>query len=279
VTYAPKTLSALATFWMSKHGVNLGIVGNAAHTQGYHLGRDRIYDGSGPGIGASDYSVQQARDKAGLTDAASAIDLGRLNQSLGSLYAFSRWLVRQCEAQAPGTDDIREVIYSPDGALVQRWSGVDNAIHTGLGNGDSSHLGHTHISYFRDSETRDKVAVFALYFAAPMPDTSTGGDPMGLHVTLPATPAVGTLAIPAGTDAIRVADGQHYRVPTSVKRDAYVAALTGPNSGPGWLVDLNGDEAHFVRPEPGTVFTPAEDAAYNLALVVATAAITAIPRR
>jgi hypothetical protein len=126
---------------------------------------------------------------------------------------------------------------------------------------------------------------FADYKACPgnrFPWAAVGGhgqeDSMGLHVTLPATPEVGKLFIPADTDAIRVADGSHYTVPTAVKRDAYTAALTGPNSGAVYLVDLNGDELHAIRAE-GLVFTPAEDAAYNLALVVATAAITSIPRR
>jgi hypothetical protein len=83
------------------------------------------------------------------------------------------------------------------------------------------------------------------------------GGTMGLHVTIPATPATGRLAIPIGTDAIRVADGVHYATPRSVVRNAYAAALTGPNSGAGWLVDLNGDELHFIRAVVGPVFTPA----------------------
>ena len=45
-----------------------------------------------------------------------------------------------------------------------RYSGVDGEIHAGEGNGDESHITHTHISYFRDSEARDKVPLFAPYF-------------------------------------------------------------------------------------------------------------------
>ena len=88
---SPQSLRQLGTYWTAQGGVNLGVVGNAAHTYGYHLGRDRIYDGGGPGKGDRDYSVQTRRDKAGLSDAASAIDLGRLNGSLPKLYRFSRW--------------------------------------------------------------------------------------------------------------------------------------------------------------------------------------------
>jgi hypothetical protein len=162
MTYAPEQLRALGTYWTTQGGVNLGIVGDARHVVGYHCGKDRIY---GPnGRGDEDYSVQQPRDKWGLTDAAAAIDLGRLDGSLDNLYAFSNWLVAACQAGDIGSADVREIIYSPDGELVQRWSGVDGKIHTGPGNGDASHLQHTHISYFRDSEERDKLTLFAPYF-------------------------------------------------------------------------------------------------------------------
>ena len=162
MTYAPPTLRELGAYYVSQGGVNLGIVGDTNHTVGYHLGRDRIY---GPmGQGDDDYSVKHPRDKAGLSGGAAAIDLGRLKGSYEQLYTFSVWLVAQCQAKEPGTKEIREIIYSPDGTKVQRYSGVDGAIHTGPGNGDLSHRTHTHISYFRDSEARAKIPVFAPYW-------------------------------------------------------------------------------------------------------------------
>lgn len=83
-------------------------------------------------------------------------------------------------------------------------------------------------------------------------------DIVGLHVTFPQGPLVtGSLAIPKGSDAIRVSDGAHYSVPQPVDRPATKAALTGPNSGTGYLVDLNGDELHFIRATVGT-FTAAQ---------------------
>jgi hypothetical protein len=175
VTVAPKTLTDLGTYWTAQGGVNLGIVGNQKHCSGYHLGKDRIFstcackpDGTcEPGKGRNDYSVTRSRDKA-VTNAAMAIDLGRLNGSLVELYTFSRWLVSQCKAgKCP---DIREVIYSPDGRTVLRWESSDNLLHSGIGQGDSSHLTHTHISFYRDSEARDKRPYFAPFFA--LPDTS-----------------------------------------------------------------------------------------------------------
>ena len=190
MSYAPKTINDLATYWKAQGGVNLGIVGNTAHTVGYHLGKDRIYDGSGPGIGDNDYSVKLARDKAGLTNAASAIDLGKLDGTLTNLRRFSEWLVSR--ALDGKCRDIREIIYSTsDGKYVKRWSGPDNKVYTSLrknadgsitvitpGNGDASHFSHTHISFYRDSEGRDKRPLFAPYFATPevpadMPALST----------------------------------------------------------------------------------------------------------
>ena len=181
MSFAPKSITALSQFWTDRGGVPLGIVGNQKHCSGYHLGRDRIYsacackpDGTcEPGQFGNDYSVQHKRDKAGLTDAASAIDLGKLGGTLAGLYDFSEWLVKQCMADRTAYRDIREVIYwSASKGRVQRYSGVDNEIHWGPGNGDLSHKTHTHITFFRDSVARDKVPMFAPYFA--LPDTSTG---------------------------------------------------------------------------------------------------------
>jgi hypothetical protein len=178
---APRSITELAAFWTAKGGVNLGIVGNMRHCGGYHLGADRIFgtcacrpDGDCvKGMGVNDYSLRLPRDRAGLTNAASALDLGRLDGSLKQLYRFSVWLVAQCKARAPETDQIREVIYSPDGETVRRW---DNHLRrsflggNGTGQGDDSHKSHTHISFHRDTEKRSKVAIFAPYFY-PLPDT------------------------------------------------------------------------------------------------------------
>lgn len=189
MTFAPASLSDLAAYWRAQGGVPLGIVGNTAHTSGYHLGRDRIYDGAGPGLGAADYSVQLPRDKAGLSDAASAIDLGRLGGTLAGLRRFSEWLVAACMADRVAYRDVREVIYSTvDGVYVKRYSAPDHAVYTSLrktadgiktvtpGNGDASHYTHTHISFYRDSAGRDKRPLFAPFFAVP--DTATAGEPV-----------------------------------------------------------------------------------------------------
>lgn len=160
-TFNPPRLTELAEFWTGHGGKNLGIKGDVPHAArgvSYHLGKDELIDTA--------YSIQSRRDRDGLTNAASAIDLGKLERRLANLQAFSRWLVARCMADSVVRKDIREIIYTPDGRKVQRYSGIDNKIHTGPGNGDRSHRTHTHISYFRDSEAKDKVFAFRPFFEA-----------------------------------------------------------------------------------------------------------------
>lgn len=174
MSYAPKHIADLRAAWVKAGGVDLGIVGDSAHPSGYHVGRDRIY--SPTGQGDADYSVQQPRDRDGLTNAASAFDYG--HDDLATLRAYSNWLVAYCQSRGPGSEWVREVIYSPDGAVVQRWSGVDGRIHPGwptaTGNGDASHLAHTHLSLFRDAEAaKADLTPLVTAWATLPPDTST----------------------------------------------------------------------------------------------------------
>lgn len=170
MSYVPAKMRELQVYLAGRTGlpmISLGVVGNAKHTKGYHLGKDRIYDGGGPGIGDADYSVKTARDKAGLTNAAQAIDIG----NFADLRKMSRWLVTQGQKNAPGTRDIREIIYSPDGRTVLRWDrarGYTSAPRPG--EADNTHLTHTHVSFYRDSEKRDKVAIFAPFFEGDTED-------------------------------------------------------------------------------------------------------------
>jgi len=164
MTFAPPTLLELAQFWTDHGGVNLGIVGDADHAAkgySYHLGKDQLVDGA--------YSAKTARDRAGLSNAASAIDLGRLGGTLAGLAAFSRWLVQQGRANAPGTSDIREVIYTPDGQVVLRWDRERGyASEPRAGEADDSHLTHTHVSFYRDAELRDHTTAIRRYFMDQM---------------------------------------------------------------------------------------------------------------
>ena len=88
-------------------GYGLGIVGDSSHaaTGGYHEGRDDLETA---GVLVTDYSVQQPRDAAGLSNAAAAFDFGKLNGSLEELQRFSVWLVsRDDGVQRRAEPDVR----------------------------------------------------------------------------------------------------------------------------------------------------------------------------
>ncbi|WP_433312015.1 hypothetical protein [Micromonospora chersina] len=149
----------------------VGIVGDPNHRGGYHCGSDRVVP--------NDYSVvESTRDSSGLTLHASALDVGTFSVSSGGathdLRTFSTWCVSQCVAGAGDAGDIREIIYSPDGATVRRWDRLGKRT-----SGDSSHLFHTHFSFFRDSTRagRDQTPLFRRYLTAigliapPKPET------------------------------------------------------------------------------------------------------------
>jgi len=158
MTYAPQRLLDARAYIIREYGVaaaSVGIVGDAAHRGGYHCGSDRTVN--------NDYSVVESpRDRAGLSMAASALDIGTFTKTVDGkrhdLRKFSVWLVAQCRAGTADTRDIREVIYTDNGSTVKRWDRL--GIRSG---GDDSHLWHTHISYFRDSEKRDKTTLFKRY--------------------------------------------------------------------------------------------------------------------
>ncbi len=96
----------------------------------------------------------------------------------------------------------------------------------------------------------------------PAPKPPIGGDStVGLDLTWPPGPiATGSLLIPKGTDAIRVANGKHYTTGQETTRPAAVAQIA-PAGTTGFNVDLVGaagtDVSHFIRrSETGLVFTP-----------------------
>ena len=160
MTYAPATLTALRSYLIKAdphlRGQDRHRRRRRARGQGHELPpRDAR------SFGWDAYSRQTARDKAGLTEAASAIDIG--NHS--GLRRLSVWLVIQARDNAPGTRDMREIIYSPDGVKVLRWDRERGpSSQPRPGEADSSHLTHTHVSYYRDSQGRDKVGVFRPYY-------------------------------------------------------------------------------------------------------------------
>jgi hypothetical protein len=176
MTYAPKPLLDARAYLIANLDMHpgvtahndldpaeVGIVGDPNHHGGYHCGWDRRRTVNGA---LSDYAWQEsARDANHKTNAARGLDVGWFSVNLGgrqvSLYDLNRWLVAQCAAGAANTGDIREVIYTVDGRSVRRWDRLGRR-----STGDSSHLSHTHISYFADSEHRDKTGLFRRFVAA-----------------------------------------------------------------------------------------------------------------
>jgi hypothetical protein len=212
MTYAPTTIIALRDAlidWTGLGPVSLGIVGDAAHAihPSYHNGRDRMVWGV-----ENDYSARTDRDRAGLTNAASAIDIGTHR----ALRDLSAWLVREGRVNAPGTRDIREIIYTPDGQTVWRWDRERGYNSTPReGEADTSHLFHTHVSFYRDSEDRDKVALFKRFYEAgtednminfTAPDTEVGGEITTIRDTL-AIPITGGTRLPVHGGIMRPAIG------------------------------------------------------------------------
>lgn len=201
----------------------VGIVGDPAHRGGYHCGKDRTVSG--------DYSViESSRDRNGLTDYASALDVGQFTHTfpsgvVASLQHLSNWLVQQCTAGAPDTQDIREIIYSPNGQIVRRWDRLGKRA-----TGDSSHLVHTHISEFRDAGRAGRRNLLALlqryvatFFGARAESTS-----------LPQEAPMSFVAKDANTGAYYVCDLQTSRPvdPAVVKDVLYLAQQMGYGHGP-----------------------------------------------
>jgi hypothetical protein len=220
-TYAPDSIQdarrLLLVHLPGLTSAEVGIVGDTAHAEGgdsYHLGKGQIRARNG----RDRYSVDESpRDQRGLSDAASGLDIGTFDVTVRgkrhTLASFSIWLVAQCKAGTPDTRDIREVIYSPDGSTVRRWDrlGIRSS-------GDSSHQWHTHISYFRDSESRDKTGLFRRYLT----EIGLLEDPVTPEDVAKIWQTDGIIAAPAG-----VADTSNtHWAPGSFLRDASSLART-----------------------------------------------------
>jgi hypothetical protein len=261
MTFAPPTLLALQDYLEQQtrlSAANLGIVGDARHQSGYHLGRDRIY--SITGRRDQDYSVQTSRDRSGLTDAASAMDIG----SFPRLRELSIFLVRRCRDGVPDTRDIREVIYSPDGRTVLRWDrqrGVNSAPQTG--EADASHLWHTHISWYRDSASRDQRGPFRAYFG--------GSNDMGLPVTILDPTYRGTYRTDDRPAAgIDLATGLPVTIPAGSTRHVHFTARRTDPDGSGYVLGNASGKPIFVGlSQPGTFTADADGAPADVAAAIA----------
>ena len=203
MTYAPQTLLNARAYILDQTGLAsgaVGIVGDSAHTYGYHLGKDRLPSG--------DYSTRTSRDQAGLTNAASALDIG----NFGSLWQLTEFLV--AEARNGRLPDVREIIGPLRDGRAYRWDHLDGWTAVRRSAGDS-HEWHIHASYYRDSEHRDKTGPFRAFFEG----TTTSGGIMALprkgdqgdevEVIQRMLVALGYDTVPAGGDEAWRYDGDY----------------------------------------------------------------------
>lgn len=146
---SPSDLDELGRFLVHEGYRLLGIVGDASHRTGYHLGSDRTRPG--------DYSTATARDRRGLTLDASAVDVGG---DPGELRRVGRRLLASCIAGAAGARDMRELgAEAADGSIIWRW---DQERGTVSGDPSSTErIHHLHAGYYRDSRARDKRPLWA----------------------------------------------------------------------------------------------------------------------
>lgn len=177
MTFAPQPLLDARAYLKGRDADldnnEVGIVGGPSHIAAgtsYHLGADQLDMSKNP------YSARTARDKAGLADpqirnAACALDV---DDDLNELRDMSSWIVQECRTGAADTLDIREVIWSPEGLTVWTWDREQGQGSAPQRRGDSSHLAHTHFSFYRDATRRDKTSIFRRYF-----DTHQGVNVMG----------------------------------------------------------------------------------------------------
>ena len=236
MTFPPPTLLELQAFLKPLTGlpaISLGIVGDTSHKNGgtsYHLGREHLK--------ASAYSRQTKRDKDGLSSAASAIDIGNHKD----LRRLSKALVAACQANAPGTSDIREVIYTPDGKNVFRWDrerGHASApvksvkVKGKWTQGDRTHLFHTHVSWYRDSEKRSKLLVFKPLYG----EHAGEADVPLIDFTLAKNEMAGIIKVKDGGATVVTIDGG--------ERPKLPPGLVRPVLGPATLA-IRGDLPHYV---------------------------------
>jgi hypothetical protein len=138
MAYAPSAIRSAATTITGGIGgaVFSGVVGDAAHSYGYHLARNQL-----PG---SDYSVQLAADREGNGDAASALDI---SLPPDQMIAVTARLRAAAKAGDPRLYALREFAGTLDGRTTFNRD-LSNATE-GFGNWDDSHLWHIHLSGYR----------------------------------------------------------------------------------------------------------------------------------
>lgn len=137
--HAPEGLKYFAREMVKLGGVLSGIVGDSAHTWGYHRGRNYVSSG--------DYSVQLPEDRLGNGEAASAVDWS-LSTSL--MKTMSTRLAQACDRGDPRVKCLREWYGTTNGTSVTgRTHSGSSDTSWSFASSDSSHLWHIHFSFLR----------------------------------------------------------------------------------------------------------------------------------
>lgn len=138
--YAPQSLHDLYDRVAVPSKQMSGIVGDSAHTYGYHRGRNYVSHG--------DYSAVLAADLGGDGSAACALDI---KLSAADMVTVTNRLMTAMRGGDPRTAPIREFFGTQDGRKVTGWDrhnpavGGDDSFTTS----DDSHLWHIHLSIYR----------------------------------------------------------------------------------------------------------------------------------
>lgn len=162
MTNAPSDLLAFRTTVRGKTGltaVETGIVGDGAHqrTGGYHEGKGvlasigRYHPNYGAGDTREDYSARLARDRAGLSEDASAMDISDSWPRGGraAWLRFNNLLVADLVSGNPALAPIRALNYTPDGDARKRRDRQYGFAQ--IQDTTDSVTIHTHIEWYRDT--------------------------------------------------------------------------------------------------------------------------------
>lgn len=155
--------AAIYSLWNNVHGkipraVLSGIVGDVAHSFGYHLARRDLSSG--------DYSVTLAKDRLGSSANASALDIS-LPPDLMKI--ITTRLLNAAKANDPRLAALREFCGTTNGTITHPYDLSDHQDGP-LGSWDASHLWHIHLSFYR--EYADNYAALA-----PIADVLAGIPP------------------------------------------------------------------------------------------------------
>lgn len=173
MTSAPSDLLDLRAILMDETGLtdpaSVGIVGDGAHqkTGGYHEGRDvltmigRYHPTAAAGSSSEDYSCRLQRDRAGLTNSSSGVDIGYRWPKGGNAawLRFNNLLVGQLLAGDPALTAVRALNYSPDGSAKRR---RDRESGWTLQSSTDTVDVHTHLEFYRDTEGRRQPTIARL---------------------------------------------------------------------------------------------------------------------